>query len=790
MDQTNDTSTPSTGAEELASSRIPAAGVADSPGGEAGSTGAPRRRPAAGEVIGEFLSRVAVRSAAMEFLRDKRGGAMLVAGIGAATIMVAAGAGLVNLAWHETHREELRAAMRAAVASVGASLLARAGDGGAVDQAIAERVDAFVEASTGATVDAVTVDYDDGRIGVGIEGELGVDALWNVGGGFFDSFDENIAVRLDSTKHEFALALDITRSMNLPYGTGTRMDGLKAALATVASNLEDAQRDSPAGMMVAVVPYASAVRVADTAGPGASADKTRYLRMMGGRANAKWVDIYHHYGVGGTHEIAVPAGFDWDENRFTGCFMARWGAYWNAAARPAPMAWPATLNNEPLHLSDAPPDPANANTLFTPYSWPDAGPAGNIDARLQWAMAEILGGASLPCPTDTLTPTECSAGVRDWYGDNDWSAYDGRGDALCPEVGVLPLTDDVAVVRRTVNALRPIDFGPGLNGRGATYAHLGIVWGMRLLSSGWQDVWNTRDFRNARRPAPAAADLHKTILVVSDGAIYSHPALGQLGPQVVADAQTSSAPWGRVAGVAQGDLVNPNAINKACPDFFSSIWQEDNNKADPPGTAYESATALDDAAFNALFPSDWRMRLAEILGVASLAAAIGGFDPVDAFRGTSAGFADALAAAGLPRPTQVRRHLCDFTSDFGPYGRLGDPLYVGGDPVFDGSPWPARDQLTSPYSDWSGGVQTTKNLVEERLYEWWDAACAIAATRNVTVHAVFIGNDDRWSTEHIGTMRACTDSTGGETFVAPDAATLDDALDRLIRLQRTLRFVD
>ena len=32
-------------------------------------------------------------------------------------------------------------------------------------------------------------------------------------------------------------------------------------------------------------------------------------------------------------------------------------------------------------------------------------------------------------------------------------------------------------------------------------------------------------------------------------------------------------------------------------------------------------------------------------------------------------------------------------------GRLGDPLYVGGDPVFDGSPWPTEAAERSPYPD-------------------------------------------------------------------------------------------
>lgn len=702
-----------------------------------------------------------IATAFIEFVRDRRGGAMTVASIGAATIMVTAGAGLVNFAWHEAHREEVRAALRAAVASVGPSLLGRAGDGRKVDKAIAKRVAAFVEAATEMEVDEVTVSHEDGRIGLGLHGSLDVDDLWRVGKFLFGGVStETVAVELDSTRHEFALALDISPSMGFAFGSGTRMGGLKAALGTVASNLEAAQRDSPAGMLVSVVPFASAVRVADLAGTGQTEGKALYLRMMGGRARAKWVDAYHHYGVGGTHEIAVPAGWDWDADRFTGCFMARWGAYWEAAARPLPLAWPASVDGEPLHLSDTAPDPGNANTLFTPFSWPDAGPAGTIDARLQWAMADILAGRS---------PT----GTREWFADNDWSLPDGGGDALCPEIGVMPLTDDVALVRRTVAELRPVDWGPGgANLRGATYLHLGVVWGMRTLAAGWRDVWNTRDFRNVPRPAAPAADLHKTILLVSDGS--STPGFvsrGQVLPR-------------RVVG---GRTMNPDVESPACPNMFGS-------SQDPPGNAYETTTARDDAAFNASFDPGWRTALAGALGLPSLAAQLAPFEPADAFRMTNAAFADVLVGAGLPRPAQVRRHLCDYASVFGPYGRLGDPLYVGGAPVFGLSPWSVGG-LPSPYP--------TGTLLERlrtwnvpwhrmvaRLYDWWDASCTLAVARNIKVHTVFIGDENEWTRSHIDALRRCSALTGGEALVTPDPTTLDEVLGRLIRIRRTLRFVE
>ncbi len=690
-------------------------------------------RRAAGGGVGEFLVRAARR-----FMRDDRGGAMLVTGAFVIATMFAGGAGLLNLAWYEAHREEVRAALRAAIASAGASLLARAGDGGAVDQAIAERVEAFVEAATPIDVDDVTVSYANGRVDVGLDGQMDVDALWNWDGFFGGSFSDSQAVSLTTSKHEFAVALDVSGSMRRRFGAGTRMDALKAAMRTVADNLEEAQRDSPAGMLVSVAPFASTVRVADIDGIRETEDKARYLRMMGGRLHAKWVDMYHHYGVGGTHEITIPAGWAWDPNIWSGCVMARWGAYWDPLARPVPMTWPAKVNGEPLHLTDAAPDVGNANTLFTPYSWPDAGPAGDIDARLQQAMAEALTGGTDPVPGG-------------WFGDNDWSLEDGGGDELCQQSSMLPLTDDVAIVRQAVDDLRPEEGGPG--GRAYTYTHLGIVWGLRLLSAGWQDIWNTTDFRGAKRPLPS--DVDKTVLVVSDGQVESgwitH---GHLLPR-------RTTQW--------GTTVNPRwSHSPACQTpVYQSLMR----------AGYHGAAGLDDRAFNARFGSGWRASLAAALERPELEARLGPFEPVDAFRGGSAAFADVLVDVGLPRPTEVRRHLCDQSSGFGIYGRLGDPLYVGGQPVLGHSPW------VSP------GEQPSASL-DGRLYAWWDEACLIAAARDVQVHTIFIGNNDANTADHIDSLRRCSAATGGRNFVTPDAPTLRRAFSQLVRLRRDLRFVD
>ena len=57
--------------------------------------------------------------------------------------------------------------------------------------------------------------------------------------------------------------------------------------------------------------------------------------------------------------------------------------------------------------------------------------------------------------------------------------------------------------------------------------------------------------------------------------------------------------------------------------------------------------------------------------------------------------------------------------------------------------------------------------MRERLYEWWDAACAIAADRGITVHNVFIGEEDDPDDDlddgyHINKLETCSDLTVGK----------------------------
>ena len=684
------------------------------------------------------------RRLAAGFLGDRRGGAMLVALSFVLMAMAGAGSGLVNLSWQELHREQIRNASRAAVAAAGAPLLARAGDGGAVDAEISAKVKNFVEATVATvSVSHVAVHYDSGRVAVDVAGDNAVPPLWGRGG--TQPFAESVAVRLAMTSHEFAFALDMSGSMGTYLGgPTTRMQALQAAMQAVATNLQAAQNSSSADIMVAIVPFLSAVRVADTGGAGDTAGKRRYVELLGGRLNARWVDVYHHYGIGGTHEISLPAGWDWDRNVWTGCVMARWGAYWDPLAGVA--QWPATLNGEPLHLSDAPPDPNNPHTLFTAYSWPDAESAGAIDADIQFAMTGFASSSSYP-------------------GDNSWSVTYGGGDAMCPDTVLTPLTDQIGSFVSAVNALQPHseNLGSPTTFVGMTHAHQGIVWGIRALSPHWQDIWGTTDFRGAKRPA-AYGDVRKALLIVSDGENY----------------------MAAVKGAHRALQLYPTrTVN---PRFRDSELCGSSSRALPQ--AYHDLAVLSDADLNLHFSGKpWRADLAGALGVPALAADLATYDPADVFRNVDGALSDLLVSHGLPRPRVTGRHLCDWWSGFTPYGRIGDPLYVGGDPVFGHSPFPSLDSMPSPY-DSSVGWHDRYKLPVARLNQWFIDACGIAAARGIRIHAIFIGDNVPGNKPHLDGLEACAARAGGEMLVTPDRDTLKTAMESLVDLERRLSFTD
>ncbi|MDE0350175.1 MAG: hypothetical protein OXM56_10785, partial [Gammaproteobacteria bacterium] len=378
------------------------------------------------------------------FLRDTRGGAMLVGGGLVIGLLATVGSLMANYAWREAQLAEIDGAMRA-TASASASLLG----GAPVD--VARRFEDVVTALVdGLEIDSVTVSYDQatGVTEVAVAGRVSHEGIFGQAGGV-SSLDRTIRIRFEADRYEVAMALDLSASMQRSFGNvGNQLDGLKAAMGSVATIMREASAATPGSMMVSIVPFASTVNVADTGGSGRTAAKERYVRMLAGSAattadllaqarrqkstarGGHWVDTFHHYGVGQDMgpllrqflpqdlldgrdwnlrrrnvdvnvTVQVPSLGTWtvdDIDFWNGCVMARWGAYWNEDARgpgwrqvdagnwPARATAPAwspggnALPALPLHLSDVPPSAAEPNTLFTAYSWPDARIGGTAAA--------------------------------------------------------------------------------------------------------------------------------------------------------------------------------------------------------------------------------------------------------------------------------------------------------------------------------------------------------------------------------------------------------------------------
>ena len=197
--------------------------------------------------------------------------------------------------------------------------------------------------------------------------------------------------------------MDVSVSMNYTFPSGdgrysiAKITGLKEAMASVSDAMRTATETTKGSLMVSLVPYTSAVSVAQVRtqlysrslpyGPaGRTPAKERYVRMLAGAPApgetmadtlrkargavadgwGHWVDSFHHYGVGKDlgplRKQSLPKELlddtDWDLSKdmaldvsgqvprlgswnvygddfWNGCLMARWGAYWEPDARPA-----------------------------------------------------------------------------------------------------------------------------------------------------------------------------------------------------------------------------------------------------------------------------------------------------------------------------------------------------------------------------------------------------------------------------------------------------------------------
>lgn len=814
------------------------------------------------------------------FLRSRRGGAMLYSGGIGLMLIGSVGAMMTNYAWQEAQWEELRGALRASVSASG-RLLAQAADL-TVQQEIKERVAGFL----GGLVPGLQVDDDDITVThdattnetwvtVGGTAKYNFSNLWGGGGtqGVANLPETTVGVALDFSQYEIAVAADISSSMRSPIsGATTRMDAVRAALDAAVDVLAGQVAETPGSMAAAIVPFGHLVNVADTSGSGETDGKRRYARILTGAsvgagsvsADAQgtdhhYYDAYASYGRGlvdmtpliskklpitettadwnlrqsETVDVSaiMPSSTNWSVNGgsfWNGCVMARWGAYWDAAARPstwdasdldsnaslypassAPAAWytgAAALASEPLHISDAPPNHADPNTRFTAYSFPDASIGGTADARIEALLKEALTQGSVK--GGALVTTAASSGVSPldrMRGFNDWTRTNRRGetldgDAYCPTNPILPLTDNAATLRTRSAALTYI---PQFGGTSATYLHLGVVWGVRALSPLWQSVWGTVDSQGAARPLKPCAEnestgcadnVKKIILLLTDGSnftgvpMHGRAALGnmdgQTGVENVRNPQMSSGAGYSVS--LCGGANQPMLPTGAGASAWKTAAQDDD-----PATFNSRFNSQQDS--DGTFSSSAAVQLAEDWGAivarpASLntsvqqtvwATLFSQLTPWQLFRGdqvtiasTSCSVADALA--------EKQATGCGYSgSGFGLDGRPTQRPACR--PSIPFGPYGNMDDFmrvggqdvvsgAAPFqSGTSWTLDTDQGTMRTHaagvLNDWMDEACAFANDRGVTIVGVYLGSSNASSQAARNRLEACVDAAGGRTGV-------------------------
>ena len=797
---------------------------------------------------------------------------MLIGGSLAMLVMATAGGMVTNHGWREAQREEIDGALRAGVSAAAHFMR---GDLTKVEEDIKERVAGFMRGLLGDITianDDITVDHDfaTNQTTIRVEGNaaFAFSSLWGTGTSSLESLKgEYVIVALDVSQYEFALALDVSKSMgSKPTGwTVTRLDALKATIRTIAQTVDAVSQTNPGIVTLSLVPYANAVNVADTSGASQTAAKERYVHMLTGaeystqtsrNTEAHWVDTFQTYGTGGnmgplasrslpdflavadwnlhqpgTEDVSsqAPTVGTWSfegEDFWNGCVIARWGAYWDPAARPAAWDpsdtdnWPAKttvsgwepgstgIPDLPLHLSDAPPDASNPSTRFTAYSWPDARINGLADGALNDVLIKTLDPSYDPARFGYLS---FPASGNHWH----LRALDRGGSLYCPEAPIVPLTDDLTALQ----AADHYDFVDWHSRAywGQTFLHLGIVWGLRTLSPLWSDVWNTKSASGDDLPRTPCLDggttqgcspfVEKAIIIISDGANYfGQPRRGR-----------------RASGFQPGTAITGN------PDFRYTTCSGDFYR-----TEYETAMTAGDAA---TFAGSFDVDANGVFTAAGMSAVLDGFqavhptvwslDPsipadrviIDAhrilwenalkdmtpwqlFRGydddsptKTTDATDALADSANQfgfqgRPAQ-NGHYCRPTSPFSAYGRPEDLVRVGdSQPVSDAAPFSVPAWLTS------SPTRDLQDPITDRLDDWFREACSIAGQRGVRIHAIYIGDDTQsWSQAPIALLEECVDrGYGGNPVVAEVHATpteqeLKDTIEDIIDIRRTLRFI-
>lgn len=395
---------------------------------------------------------------------DRRGNVAMMFGFLAIPLIALAGAAV-----DYSNALRLKSKLQSAL---DATALAVARDGGEMSAAeVTDLANNFFSANlTGgelSNMGELVVDQEDGTVKLSVGGDSITSFIAIMG---FHEIPVSVSteVLVENQTFEIALVLDNSGSM-----AGSKITSLRDATTALVNSLWGETEDNP-NLSFSLVPFTSAVNVGT------------------GNKNASWMD------VDGESDLHHPPDVFSDDS------LTRYEIY----DRITNVDWPGCVEARahPMDVNDAPADPANPNTLFVPYFYPDepgdsGDPQGNGSNSGFWNsyLDDEMGGTS----TSELRARQRNIDKYDagsWAGPSELSSSYGRGPAmLCNSRPILPLANTKQLV---------LDAVDDMEANGGTNITEGLMWGWRTLSPA-QPFTEGRDYNDVAN--------RKIIILLTDG---------------------------------------------------------------------------------------------------------------------------------------------------------------------------------------------------------------------------------------------------------------------------------
>ena len=429
------------------------------------------------------------------FLRETRASVGLTAA--AVSIMVLGGAALIgDHLWMIGKRDLLQSAADAAAIAATFELRRRptSESDAQVETAlkpVAERYARFnVLGNTAGEIEPedveVTLDIDRaaGTVGVSVKADLADTLFAKLLYGYEGPGEVTIraGAEREASKAEVVLAMDVTTSMtqglaggNAGSGELSRMEIVREAAKDLVDVLDPG--DEEAMIAVGVVPWHINVRLNGTM--RAAWEQQGWAAYPSSRTYPRPYSAYPYYPSAETWTMP-PKPEDWK-----GCLDQR-----------------SLQGSRPPGLTAALPSDASFTMAFFPVMQSTSYQCRDISAD------SFPGSFYQSCyhgPTFNEMSTPCpGTSCRQYRRTAQYACRDG-GWAFAP---ILPLSRDMDEVRDAIDALTPV--GP------ATYSTMGLIWGRRLLTHEWRDVWGG-DVHPVDPNDESSLGVRKAIVLLTDG---------------------------------------------------------------------------------------------------------------------------------------------------------------------------------------------------------------------------------------------------------------------------------